>query len=434
MGGSAQAGTLPFPVSLDREVVSETAPTAFAPAPLAASDFVIQWLGPPIPGVRVELSPRKIQWVRIADVLVLPRGVLRVDVQGAEAGLVRVAGTAQPLLRDKAGAAFLEMPVPLLDGAKHPIDLVLRRGGVEVKGRLVLRFTARNAPGKDRVFFDPSCSRHGVKGALPSSGDRWMYVGCRLIHAQGFAHATNLLELWIYAAGTDALFVDNFALLEVAPSLTVLTLSASPGAVTITPDRGPGLTIVYRIPPQFQRLTLGMGVGPYLHRFQIGPSIEETWTALQTLYGSVSITDGLRVVLFGATAFERRISTDMGLYLHIEWFRFMDRRITAHLLLGGHVFGFRDLMKDRFRVRFTAPQGVEFIATDVGFRGFNVTSGAFVYPRVKSQSYYDLWLRYGTARVFVEANYIQIGDVIDGLPLDTRSVGLTIGFPFLRMF
>src|SRR3954469_9950238 len=67
------AVTQPLPPSLAFEAMSETMPTAFAPAEFSAEDFALEWEGPPLPGVEVRLQGRSREWVRVQDVLVLPR-------------------------------------------------------------------------------------------------------------------------------------------------------------------------------------------------------------------------------------------------------------------------------------------------------------------------------------------------------------------------
>jgi hypothetical protein len=434
----AVAATLVLPSNVGAAIVSDEVPTALAPANFTVDDFTLDWVGEPLPDVTVRLEPGSLEWVRVADVLVLPRARLRVDARATEGGRVQASGVSQALTPEGANTAAA-LPVALLAGAPGAIEIVVRRDGLDLSGRLHVRFRPRPGVTAARALFDPSCSRFGVAAeALPGLApgrlaealpDTWLYVGCRLVRLDG-EPATSLLELVLYCDGADGtLSIDGVATPETAPGIWLLGLRAAPGHVDLASgDRR--VRLDYRVAERFHRGALGIGVGPYLHLFDYADVRQEAWAPLITVYGSVLLSDKLRLILFDATAVEKHTASDLGVYLHIEWFRFLDRRVSAHLVLGGHVLGFRE--GEAYHVRASAPQGIELIALDAFARGWNLTAGAFVYPKVAGRLYYNAWLRWGPGAWFVEANYIEFVEPIPPSQLRARSVGLTLGLPLLR--
>src|SRR4051812_40379634 len=80
------AVTQPLPPSLAFEALSETMPTAVEPAAYSAEDFTLEWDGPAIPGVSAGLQARSLEWVRVQDVLVMPRARVRLYAERAAKG------------------------------------------------------------------------------------------------------------------------------------------------------------------------------------------------------------------------------------------------------------------------------------------------------------------------------------------------------------
>lgn len=433
----AAARTLELPNDLAREVVSETVPTAFAPGDLRAEDFVVTWVGEPLPGVQAGIVPGTLQWVRVAEVMLLPRGRLLVTGENVENARLTASAATQGAVA-VAGQVAIELPLALLSGPRHRIEIVIVRGGQQFTGSLQVRFAPRRPATGPRVFFDPSCSRFALTADVATGpDDRWMLVGCRPVLVKDAAHATTAIDMLVYWDGAGpSVPVDGVGTPDVAPGLWALSVRGDPGQTQF----GSGdsrVTLRYRTPARFRRGFIGAGVGGYAHLFALGADHSNSYAPLVTLYGSFFFTDTLRLVLFDATAIEAHVASDLGLYLHIEWFRFLDRRIGVNLLLGAHVLGFRSQGRrdDRYSVRFSTPQGLEATFTDAGPTGYNLTAGAFVYPNVAGRSYYNIWLRWGPARWFVELNYIDFTESVNAdLQLRARSVGLTAGLPLLRFF
>jgi hypothetical protein len=194
---------------------------------------------------------------------------------------------------------------------------------------------------------------------------------------------------------------------------------------------GRKIKLRYQVAPELHNLTISMGIGPYSYGFR-GNGEERTQTVISpTLYGSYFITDDIHVVGFGLTTLGPHNYTDLGLYLRLEYFRFLDRRGSLNLLIGGHVIGFEAL--DQFYGVVSAPQGFELMYRDVFQRGKNLTAGAFIYPLISGNAYYNLWVRWGR-QVFFELNYIAWHAQPKQAPYQSTSFGASVGFPLLRLW
>src|SRR5579885_3815909 len=132
----------PLPKSLAFEALSETMPTAIAPTAFAAEDFALEWEGTPLAGAEVSLEPRSLEWVRVADVLVLPRARALVKVARAKRGSVKQADFTQPMIADEGGGISAELPVALITGT----EIVVEADGASA----TLRVRFRPRPGTER--------------------------------------------------------------------------------------------------------------------------------------------------------------------------------------------------------------------------------------------------------------------------------------------
>jgi hypothetical protein len=428
-----------LPPSLAHDVLSETVPTAFAPFDLSTSDYGIEWVGSAPEGLKLELLADTIQWVRIADVLALPRARLRVRLEHAEAARVSNAGFSQALVDAPDGALTAEIPVALMSGDRNRIEVAFKRGGRDVVAQARLQFK----PGpklqaqEDRVFYDPSCSRFGVRAegtAQSSKAKGWAYVGCRIAEVQGAEHRTSSLEAWVYWDGIgQEILVGGVPTPSTSASVWPLRLRADPGRVQLAVPGGPRggvqdeMVLSYSTPERYYRGSVGVGIGPYWDRFYGNGESISTPALVVTLYGSYFITEGLRLVAFDATTLDSHLTTDFGVYLNTEYARFLDRRIVINLLLGVHAIGF--ISQGSYRARFGAPQGAEAHIIDFLGKGKNLSSGIFLYPPINGRSYYNAWLRWGSPRFFWELNYISWDEILDGQAFHSTSAGVCVGFP-----
>ena len=419
---SVFAGILPTSPDLNSQVLSETVPSAFAPNDFEAKDFQLSWIGAEIPGVQVSLDPESLEWVRVQEVLVLPRGRLRVKAMGAVQGEVVSSGLVQQLSPD--GTATV--PVALMNVESNIITISVQKGAQTFSGAVRISFGEKSGG----VYFDSSCSHFDTRAEfsprLPAH--QWMYVGCRWVREAAQDGAVSSLQLYVYWDGAA-----NVPLKSVFPGTYLFQQGGSPGVVHLS-EKSPDATvsIFYRMGDRFHNFNLGLGAGPYNFSFSGGGNSENTYTGEAMLYASYFITESYRIVSFGAFAFESSLTTDIGIYLSSESIRTLDRRIAINILLGAHALGFRPT--DTYYLVFGAPQGAEAVFTDFLARGYNASAGAFIYPNINGVAYYNIWLRYGKGPVFLELNYINWTETISTIAYTSSSVGLSVGFPVAHLF
>ncbi len=420
--------------SLAPDILSESVPLAFAPNDFTGDDFVIEWVGSAPEGVSVTLLSNGFEWVRVAEVLVLPRGRLRVVIDDATAGVVTHAGFTQHFVLDEAsGRLEAQVPVALLSSEKNQIQVSFNRKGKIVQSSLRVRFSPRKKYPETKVYTDPSCSPFDVQAVQAElKDDSWALVGCRLVAAQGEEHRTSSLELFVFwdNAG-EVIEVEGFPTTSTSVSVWPLRMRSKPGKVTLK-SAGQALTLRYHTAERFNFGFIGAGIGPYVYTFTSPEKGVNTIAPLLTLYGSYFFSEGLRLVAFDAMPISRTFYTDFGVYLNMEYFLGLDRRFLMNLMLGGHMIAFKSLGDMRFQIG--APQGVEFIFRDFLGKNRNLAAGAFAQPKINEKVYYNLWLRWGSPALFGEFNYIALQENLGDHLVYSRSVGFSLGFPLARFF
>ncbi len=431
---SGFAYTHVLPESLVEEVLSESVPTAFSPTGLGAQDFSVEWIGAPLPDVEIVLGKESLEWVRVADFLVLPRGRLLVTAHSLEGGLLTSGGFSQSLVIHE-GEGRAELPIALLSGEKNPIRLTLRRGGIEKKGTLQVRFKPRQVSphfeASTGIFTDPSCSPFNVRAV--STGDysnQWIYVGCRLVYVEGSEYRTASLEMFVYWDNVgQEIEIDGVKTSAPSASAWKLRLRSAPGKVRLKAGERE-VVLNYFAAEKLHLGSLGIGIGPYAYTFVSFDANIDTIAPVVTLYGSYFITESMRAVMFDATAINKKYFTDFGFYINYESFKAIDRRFFLNFMLGAHVIGFNAEGSSHYN--FGAPQGVELIFKDAFHKGYNLASGAFIYPPIHGKLYYNAWVRWGGASFFAEINYIAWQEILDQDRAYNRSMGVTFGIPLAR--
>jgi hypothetical protein len=425
----ARAVTHALAPSLIPEALSESVPTAFAPADFSVEDFALDWKGGRAPeGTRARLIPNSLQWVRVADVLVIPRARLELVADAGATGRATTGGYSQALAGGK-----LELPVALLSGEANPVEVAVESAGRRETAVLLVRFAPRpqhaQAP---RAFVDPSCSRFGVSAAFPREAGpgHWAYLGCRLVSVEGEDRRLPSLELFALWDGVgQSARVGGAETAAASVSVWPLRLRTQPGHAQLE-AAGHELRIGYRLPQTYHYAFLGAGIGPYTYQFNGFGETENRTIPLLTLYGSYFITETTRLVAFDATAFTEQFYTDFGVYVSTESLKILDRRVTMNLMLGMHVIGFRS--RGQYYMKPGAPQGIELIATDVFKRAHNLTLGGFVYPEINGKEYYNVWVRWGSGALFGELNYISWKEIVNDRGFFSRAFGITVGMPLAR--
>lgn len=378
--------------------------------------------------IEARLEPNSLDWVRSGRLLAVPRAVLIVTAPSAKSGLVTYAGVTHPMTIVE-GKARAEVPVALLSGGALPIRV--RTVGPHAQSAV---FAVRFAPRPEqhgRVVFDSTCSPYGLRvraGALPA--DSWLQVGCRLLHTarDDYQGATlELIMLWDHTDGPVS--INGVDSEPTKDAFFTYRTGAQPGHLRLG-ARGAEIVLEYRIPERLHDGFLGVGLGPYYYALEDNLVDFETAAPMLTLYAGYSLNPTARIVYFNATLINRHGYSDQGLYIWFEQARMFDQRLALNFLLGANVLIYeRD---NAAFARFSVPQGFELVFRDFLRRSYNLTGGAFIYPKIFGRSYYNLWLRWGTPALFGEINYIDWHEPPNDAPSQSRSLGFTFGTTLLK--
>lgn len=413
------------------EALSDPKPFTFHVADFTTEDFTVDRLGGDAEvEVEVELEAGSLRWVRAGRVLV-PRAVLTLRARKADSGVISYAGFVQPMI-SKNGALRADLPVALLSHDAYPIRVELRQGSAAHFALFRLRFAPRPSQ-RGRVIFDSTCSPFDMRigdGSLPS--DSFLYVGCRLVQTTRGDHVSPTLELYLLwdHVGSE-IEIEGVPTRAAVDSLFGCRVAARPGVLRLTAS-GRRVAIHYRLPERIHAGFLGVGLGPYLYSLRDDRVHLTVPVPLVTLYAGYAFTPSARIVYFNASALDRHGYTDQGLYVWFEQVRLLDERLSLNLLLGANVLLYR--RDDRIVGRVSAPQGFELVFRDFLARNRNLTSGAFIYPKIFGHEYYNLWLRWGRPQLFGEINFIDWREPHGGRASESRSLGVSVGsttFTFL---
>jgi hypothetical protein len=428
LAGNVQAETY-------EELLDDVFPTSVAPVSLSEADFEVIGAEKLPSGARVSLEAGSIQWSRIENRLVLPRVRVRVELPGVEGGRATAWDRSTPFQREANGTWSGEFLLPLVSGTGSRFMVSWTKPGADsVSQTLTL---ARRSDRTERFAVDTSCSSSHLSFRARSGANAgrgaWVGADCRWIREKREGRDLAALDLWLFWDGEDDfLRVNGVKVPAVAPSVFRLELRPESAPLIVTTREGETYEITYAVPPEMSLGFVGLGLGPYLYRLSGEGTEVSSTAAVITIYGSYQLGESVRLTAFNATTVHRNFSTDTGLYVKTDSFRFFDQRIAVYLMFGANVVGFNFDSGTRFRGG--APQGFEAVVRDFIKPNHSLTAGAFVYPPIDGKSYYNAWLRFGSPKFFGELNYIAIRNRFDDRPVYTRSAGISVGFPFARLF
>jgi hypothetical protein len=382
-------------------------PFVFTPNDLSLGDFTID---SQVPWQWVEGS---FEWVRIERRFLVPRARIRLRIP---------PGT--PV--DYRGRHFestspeLEVPVVL----SQEIGNELRIGGASPS---VIRPKFKpQAPLKQPIIIDASCSSTPLRIDAPSLGRSWGHVVCRPTHlnqVSGYGLRMDVDLLWESENQSEPVRIGHAASRSSDGITHAISFSSNTPSYSLSKG-AESMTLNAPLPERFRPLTVSLGLGPYSHMEVLRP--------FATVYAAYLFNDALKMALFSAFPIRKSPEVDTGLYVIVEQFRGIDERVTLNLLLGAHALSFRS--QGEYLHRWSAPQGVEMSFRDCLVRTQNLTLGGFFYPKIEGRSYVNTWIRYGNAKFFTEFNFITWQEPITTGTFSVKSAGLSIGFPLFRAF
>ncbi len=431
------------PTSLIRAALFESTPSAFAPSDISAEDFSWSWTSKdqthsqPPANIHVQISPQSLQWVRVSEVLVIPRArlIITAPVTAVSGGHIDYLGVTYPFMAAGQQKLYIDLPIVLLQSANHSVRFSLKiRDGKKLQYQLKINYQPKQSELRNLVMVDSSCSSYQVDGEINQSKQpSWAYVGCRLIHGEGAGYRPAHLEMHMILSEPNlgnSLIINQSEVEATQEGLWVVRTKGPNSKITVE-SPSLKLNLTHSAPSTVKYGFFGVGLGPYQYT-QHSPGTDiSSVIPLLTIYMSYFLTETVSLAAFNATNIHKQFLTDTGIYLRTETNRILDRRVSLSLMLGAHAIAFK--WDGKTTTRFSAPQGVEALFRDFLKTSYNLSAGAFIYPPIASRSYYNLWLRWGKASYFAEFNYIGLQEPLEfGQRYYSRSVGLSFGFPLFR--
>ncbi len=418
--------------SLQLKAIRQTVATAFSQSSLSIDQLKWVSLDKNPSAVSVAFIPGSLEWVRVSDSLAYMRAVAKVT--SVASGTAEYLGQLYPLRHNnESGKYEAEILTVVRLDPQNPIRV---RTAVDAAS-FQISFASESTPSS--VGIDGSCSpyRLGFNSIEPSgpglgkpNSPHIIYIGCRDIHDYEEGNRRPIIEVEL-DMGTQSEFVTvEGQKISVQDGVLRFRLNSDTHSILVQDPIGRSYEVSAQIPPRYHYLNFGFGLGPYRQLIQSPIESTEGVATLATIYGSYFVTESSRIVFFNATSVKAFFFSDNGLYFNSESFRILDRRMSVNLMLGLNAVGLGFSDATRFRIGF--PQGVEMIFRDAFQKNATLQAGAFIYPKINSSAYYNIWLRYGKSGFFGELNYISVRDEFGSIPVYTRNFGVSIGFPLAR--
>lgn len=433
-GPAALAQGSPASSDLVNEVLSADMAGAQRQDRLAPEDYVFEWVGPRLASVRLRIENQSIEWVRVAEVLAIPRARLYFSIPNVDGGNIRNAGFSQPLNISSSRLGDAELPVALVSGDSNLIHITAFSGGKKLEGTLRIRFAPKD-PAKSLVFVDSSCSHYGVSPIRSGLENSWAYVGCRYVFGKGERTGAATLELYLFWDGAgQSIVINGVETASTSPSLWPIRLRRAPGHLKFESAAGHFETD-YQIGAEAHHGFLGGVIGPADYRISDGlhPASQAVVPNLK-VYGGYLFSNTLKVYTLDYVLLHQHYYADAGLYLMSEDLKFFDQRVALRLIFGAHILEFKPNLVTYHN--FNANQGAELEWADFGKRGYDLKFGGFIYPSIQGQYFLSTWVRWGSPRFYTEFSYNNwtepLGDL--GTEASQTSATISVGFPFAAFF
>ncbi len=416
---------------LPEEIISPLNAKGITNAKISAGDFKFHWIAEALPQAKLSIDLGSVEWVRVRETLILPRARALVELESEGDAELIGPGFVVPLI----GQSKTHFPIPLI-AAKNLIYTIKKNINGQIRFySFELVYQSSDSNNKEQVFFDTSCSKYDldVKN-LNLKNDSWIFVGCLIDPMESSDGPAVNLEIQIFWQRPQSEYSLNGIVEKEKSVLEPIVVRAAPpsvfrkeGEFLLLESGESKVSLNYKLPWKIYRGRFALGLGPYLFNFQQGTHKIDRTVLMPTVYGAFNPTPSTRLVFFNATTISKPWTADSGLYFSYESVKFLDRRVSLQILLGGHSIAF-DSHKG-YVMQWGAPQGAELIGTDIFIRGYNMAVGGFVFPWIGGKAYNNIWLRYGTKRLFIEFNYIMWREKIEDVSYYSQSTGLTLGTP-----
>jgi hypothetical protein len=374
---------------------------------------------------KVILKKKSIEWIRIEEVLLTPRGRVALYFKGnAQDFNIQYRGQSI-LMQQQKKYAHTEFYVSLF---QHDPIKIFKQGKYVGK----ITFSAKKQKKNEKAhLIDYSCSRNNIK--ITGLDGEFISLGCRTHRIGAFGSEKPMMEiLWTSA---------NFRLLDGSePPYIAVFLDNHPTKLKVKNHLGQirEIQISARIPKRLHRLNTAYGFGPYAFHTSFTEDLNNPEDKLEykvdmapaiMLYFNLKLSAMNSIRGFDAAVWQKSVFNNAGVYFASDIANILDNKLTITTLLGmQHLyFQFDDDYEAISEPIF--PQGIEFLYKHAfGITNYIVSGGAFLSPS-ETVDYQNIWIRWGK-NYFWELNYIYWGKD----QFNAAMYGLSIGLPLKGFF
>ncbi|PIQ58602.1 MAG: hypothetical protein COW00_15015 [Bdellovibrio sp. CG12_big_fil_rev_8_21_14_0_65_39_13] len=366
--------------------------------------------------VKVGLIAHSVQWVRDQSNLLIPRALLRIDIENPSSSIHVSSDGATFLPQQNDQLARTEIYVNLF----NPGVIEIKEGEYTI-GKYTLY--ARQAENGKSKLIDYSYAPYQLQ--FEGLDNDYMSVGCRMERLGKWGHERpRLMITWS---------TTNYTLKDgTRPPFRVSMQENIPVLLTLVDPNGreQKVKIKAQLPKRLHRLKTALGFGPYQFKSESGTESRPNRIAgAAMLYGRLELTQSSSLRLFDAVVAEKSLFNNAGFYFAYELADALDSRIEIVPLLGFQALYFRYDNEHPTRNGIILPQGAEIAYKNAfGFENYTLIAGAF-YLSSSSEKYENYWVRWGK-RIFWELNYISWKSGQNHASM----AGLSIGIPFVNLF
>lgn len=366
-------------------------------------------------GVEASFVRNSVQWVRIHNVLLLPRVAIKIKtIIPAEKIHLIYQDNIVLMQSTPDQSAETEMFVSLFNPT--PIKVVV--DGITV-GEIKIE-SKSNSQLTDNILIDYSCAPYNLE--IKGLENHFASIGCNLLRHGDFGSEYGVLE--IYWASSDLTLLDGST-----PPFTGIVREENPLKIQVQNTNGikSQVEIKANVPKRLNRIKTALGFGPYVFKTQEDDSqSKEVITPSYMMYGNLYLNKQNSLRAFDAMVWQKSFFNNLGLYYANELALVFDNRIQLTTLLGAQTvsYYFKSSQKTLHQVIY--PQGFELSYLHAfGMKNYSLVYGMFIYP-FGVNNYQNIWLRHGK-NWFWELNYLSWanGDK------KTYMYGLSVGIPFL---
>jgi hypothetical protein len=363
----------------------------------------------------LDWGENSLQWIRLNEVLLMPRAKLRLQIPTSESNLhVRYLNKVY-LLQSYEGKAKLDLWVSLFRA--EPITIIKSDKIFEV-----INISAqKSTESKNSLLIDYSCAQWKLE--VTGLDDDYLSIGCQFHRSGKVGEEIPHLEI-LWSAASYRL-ADNSA----SPYYASITTS-HPVEFEVVNSKNEKRKVVIKaqLPKRVKRLKVGFGVGPHQFKTREDLAIEERWTGSYFLYSNLFLAEGVSLRAFNAYTKQDATFNNAGLYYATEISKFLDNRFSFTTLIGAQVLTYKTPNDQSFNEAIF-PQGGELVwMHPFGLKNYRLTAGLF-FDLSQTHTYQNNWIRFGTS-TFVEVNYIKWGKENTQAEL----WGFSIGFPLFELF